>query len=221
MSARANPSATASLPEMRSSFSSDVSGAALVTTAMFVLSLDRLLLGVLPGDPRGDLRAADVEILRDLLLVLPAEPEAVGAHGGLLVADLGQEPGLVGGLVLAPHLPLAGVVLEHRLVDHGDAVLDRAHRLAHPAAAAGLHVGVEGRVGHDVEAGVRTGDPAEVALHARVEVDDRTHRPGRELLEVRVALGNVPLAPFLGLADGDGRDADALSHFPPARELDR
>src|SRR5512145_1136098 len=162
MSASARPSATASLPEMRSSFSSDAAGAAVVATAIFVVSLDRLVLRVLAWDAGRDLHAAAVEVLLQLLLVLAAEAEAVGAGRRRLVADLGDQPGLVGGLVLAPHLPLAGVVLEGRLVDHRDAVLHRAYRLAHAAAAARLHVGVEGRVRHHVEAGVRAGDPAEV-----------------------------------------------------------
>src|SRR6185503_19330884 len=100
---------------------------------------------------------------------------------------------LVHGLVFAPYLPLAVVVGEDRLVDHGDAVFHRAHRLAHTAAAARLHVGVEGGVGHHVEAGVGARDPAEVALHAGIEVDDRAHGAGRVLLEVRVALRHVPL----------------------------
>src|SRR5213594_3102147 len=54
---------------------------------------------------------------------------------------------------------------------------------SHAAAAARLHVGVVGAVGHDVEAGVGALNPAERALHARVEVDDGPHRPRRELLE--------------------------------------
>src|SRR5437879_1231988 len=232
-SARVSASATASLPEIRSSLSSSVAaGAAGVTTAM-VPSLPRLssyrsprtagpqprdvlrlaLLGlalrVLARNAGGDLDPAALEVLGDLLLVLAAEAEAVGTHGGLLVADLLRHPGRVLVLVLAPHLPLARVVVEHRLVDHRDALLDRADCLAHATAAARLHVGVVAAVGHDVEAGVGALDPAEGALHARVEVDDRAHRPRGELLEVRVALRDVPLARFLGLAHRDRRDRDA------------
>ena len=127
-----------------------------------------------PGIPAMISTPPRVEVLLELLLVLAAEAEAVRARRRLLVADLVDQPRLVHGLVLAPHLPLARVVGEDRLVDHGDAVLHRAHRLAHAAAAARLHVGVEGGVGHHVEAGVGARDPAEVALHAGVEVD----RPG-------------------------------------------
>src|SRR5437660_10362607 len=144
MSASARPSATASLPEIRSSFSSEAVGAAVVATAMCVSPLDGLVGGVLARDAGRDLHAAAVEVARQLLLVLAAEAEAVRADRGLLVADLGGEPRRVGGLVLPPHLPLAGVVLEGGLVDHRAAALDRPDRLAHAAATAGLHVGVEG-----------------------------------------------------------------------------
>src|SRR6058998_3699134 len=206
-SASVSASATASLPEIRSSLSSSwPAGAAWVTTAIALvlpfyvsLRLDRFVLRVLARNARGDLDAAGVEVRLELLLVLAAEAEAVRAYGGVLVADLRRHPGLVAALVLAPHLPLARVVVEHRLVDHGDAVLHRTHRLAHAAAAARLHVGVVRPVGHDVEAGVGALDPAERALHARVEVDDRAHRARRELLEVRIALGHVALAGLLRL----------------------
>src|SRR5262245_11721919 len=246
-SARVRASATASLPEIRSSLSSSLlaARAAGVTTAMalllprffycssrtagpqprdvlrLALPLIRLVLRVLARDARRDLGAAVLEVLLELLLVLTAEAEPVRADGRLLVADLVGHPGLVLLLVLAPHLPLARVVVEHRLVDHRDAVLDGADRLADAAAAARLHVGVVGAVGHHVEAGVGALDPAERALHARVEVDDRAHGPRRELLEVRVALGHVALAGFLGLADGDRRDRHALAHLPPLGHLER
>src|SRR5262247_3288605 len=246
-SASVRASATASLPEIRSSLSSSLLAArgAGVTTAMslslrrsfyslasdggaqprdalrLTLPLDRLVRRVLAGDARRDLHAAVLVALLELLLVLAAEAEPVRADGRLLVADLLGHPGLVLLLVLAPHLPLARVVLEHRLVDHRDAVLDRADRLADTAAAARLHIGVVRAVGHHVEARVGALDPAERALHARVEVDDRAHRAGRVLLEVRVALGHVALAGFLGLADGDRRNRHALAHLPPLGHLER
>src|SRR5215467_12807058 len=231
-SARARASATASLPEIRSSLSSSLlaARAAGVTTAIALFlrvfglccaALDLLVFGVLARDARSDLGAAILEALLELLLVLTAEPEPVRADGRLLVADLLAQPGLILLLVLAPHLPLTRVVLEHRLVHHRDAVLDRAHSLADATAAARLHVGVVGVVGHHVEAGVRALDPAERALHARVEVDDRPHRARRELLEVGVPLGHVALAGLLGLADGDRRDRHALAHLPPLRHLER
>src|SRR5262245_48854266 len=229
-SARVSASATASLPEIRSSLSSWVAAeAAGVTTAIalflrcpvFALALDRLVFRVLARNARGDRRAAVFVALLELLLVLAPEAEAMRADGRLFVADLLGHPGLILLLVLAPHLPLTRVVLEHRLVHHRDAVLDRAHCLADAAATARLHVGVVGVVGHHVEAGVRALDPAERALHARVEVDDRPHRARRELLEVRVALGHVALAGFLGLADGDRRDRHALAHLPPLGHLER
>src|SRR3989338_3575176 len=172
MSASVSDSATASLPEIRSSVSSAAAGAAFVATAMSLASLRGLVLSVLARDARGDLDAARVEVGLQLLRVLAPEAKAVRAHRRLLVADLGGQPGLVPVLVLPPHLPLARVVVEDRLVDHRDAPLDRADGLAHAAAAAGLHVRVVGAVRHDVEAGVRALDPAEGALHAGVEVDD-------------------------------------------------
>src|SRR6266849_807450 len=217
MSASVSASATASLPEIRSSLSAScAAGAAWVTTAIALVlpifarlgrrgpspampccgshyPLNRLVLRVLARDPGGDLDTAAIEVRRELFLVLPAEPEAVRAHGGLLVTDLRGHPDLVAALVLAPRFPLARVVVEHRLVDHRDAVLHRADRLAHAAAAAGLHVGVVRSVRHDVEAGIRALDPAERALHARVEVDDGPHRARRELLEIRVALRDISL----------------------------
>src|SRR6185312_15250235 len=108
MSARVRPSATASLPEMRSSFSSEAAWAAGVATAI-VISLDRLVLRVLAWDAGRDLHTAAVEVLLQLFLVLAPEAEAVRARRRGLVRDLGDQPGLVGALVLAPHLPLAGV----------------------------------------------------------------------------------------------------------------
>src|SRR5882724_6906555 len=247
MSASVSDSATASLPEIRSSLSSSVAaGAAGVTTAIalalrsvrfhslasdggvpaprrlqLALRSGRLVLRVLARDAGGDLDTAAVEILLELLLVLAAEAEAVRAHGGVLVADLLLHPGLVPLLVVPPHFPLARVVVEHRLVDHRDALFHRADRLAHAAAAARLHVAVVTASGHDVEAGVGALDPAERALHTRVEVDDGTHRPRGELFEVRVALRDVPLARLLRLADGDRGDRHALPHLPPLGHLER
>src|SRR5712692_6074065 len=183
-------------------------------------SLALLARGVLAGDARRDLGAALVQRLLDLLLVLPAEAEAMRPHHVLLGGDLVPHPGHVGRLVAPPHLPLAGIVLERVLPDHGDALLGRADGLADAAAAAGLHVGVVEPVWRDVEARVRALEPAERALHALVEVDDRAHRARGELLEIRVALGDIALAAFHGLTDGDGGNADALAHLPPLRLLE-
>src|ERR1051326_2407796 len=159
-SARVRASATASLPEMRSSLSSLAAGAALVATAMTVdPPLTRLGRGVFAGNARGDLDAARVQVLLQLLFVLTAEAEAVRADRRDLVLDLGAEPRLVGALVLAPHVPLARVVGEGGFVHHRDAVLHGAHSLAHAAAAARFHRRVEGAVRHDVEHGVGTRDP--------------------------------------------------------------
>src|SRR5947207_4561094 len=220
MSARTRASATASLPEIRSALSAAAAGAGRVATAISVVPLDRLVLRVLARDARGDLHPSRVQVGLELLLILAAEAEAVRAHGGLLVADLVAKPGRVSGLVFPPHLPLARVVFEDRFVDHRDAVLDRADRLADAAAAAGLHVRVVGAVRHDVKAGVRTLDPAERALHAGVEVDDRAHGAGGELLEIRVALRHVPLPRLLRLADGNRGDRHPLTHLPPLRHLE-
>src|SRR5574341_1517219 len=68
---------------------------------------------VLPRDAAGQRRAAHLPIpRRELLLVLAAEAEPVGASHVDLLLDFGPEPVLVGPLVILPHLPLAGVVLE-------------------------------------------------------------------------------------------------------------
>src|SRR5678815_1693741 len=220
MSASVKASAQASLPEMSISLSSLATCAAFVSTAAMMTGLlcpdlELLALGVFAGDARRDLDTARLELLGDLLLVLPPEAEAVRADGVRLVLDLGGHPGEVAGLVPAPHLPLAGIVVEGRLADHRDAVLHRAHRLADPAAAARVHVGVIQAVRCYVEAGVRTLDPAERAFDARVEVDDRTHRPGRELLEVGVALRHIALATLHRLAHRNCRNRDPLAHLPP------
>src|SRR5712692_8052344 len=183
-------------------------------------SLALLARGVLAGDARRDLGAALVQRLLDLLLVLPAEAEAMRPHHVLLGGDLVPHPGHVGRLVAPPHLPLAGIVLERVLPDHGDALLGRADGLADAAAAAGLHVGVVEPVRRHVEARVRTLEPAERALHALVEVDDRAHGARGELLEIRVPLGDIALATFHGLADWDRGDADTLAHLPPLRLLE-
>src|SRR5207245_8798372 len=68
---------------------------------------DGLVFGVLARDTRGDLDAADVEVSLQLLLVLPAETEAVRADRRLLVPNLGAEPRRVRALVLPSHAPIA------------------------------------------------------------------------------------------------------------------
>src|SRR5262249_41601333 len=171
MSARVRASATASLPEMSISCSSwsAVAPPGLVATAMDILlvpsglgargfghtghdrglvvhvslRMDALGLGVLTGNPLSHRGAAQLDrALGELLLVLTPVPETVRAHGRDLVADLLGGPDPVRVLVLTPHLPLARVVVEGGLVHHRDAILHRADRLADPAAAAGIHVGV-------------------------------------------------------------------------------
>src|SRR2546421_2940896 len=109
-SASVSASATASLPEIRSSLSSSwPAGAAWVTTAIALvlpfyvsLRLDRFVLRVLARNARGDLDAAGVEVRLERLLVLAAEAEAVRAYGGVLVRDLRRPPALVASLVLGP-----------------------------------------------------------------------------------------------------------------------
>src|SRR5512139_1584711 len=78
------------------------------------------------GPPRPGRSAllGDGQHLRELLLVLPPDAEAVRALGA--VGDPLQHPALVGLGVLAPRLPLAGVVAELRVVHHGDALGLRA-----------------------------------------------------------------------------------------------
>src|SRR6185369_9009609 len=142
------------------------------------------------------------QLAGDLRLVLPAVAEPVGALGAGL--DLLADPARVAVLVLAPHLPLAGVVAELGLVDHRDAVRLGADRLADPAAAARLHVRVVHAVRHDVEAGVGALQPAQRALDALREVDDRPHGPRRVLLERGVA-GGPEAAHLAGRGVGHGR----------------
>src|SRR5260370_1599807 len=168
MSARVRASATASLPEIRSSLSSAAAGTALVATAMSVAPLHRLVLRVLARDARRDLDAARVQVALQLLIVLASEAEAVRAHRGLLVTDLLRHPHVVLVLVLAPHLPLARVVLEDRLVHHGDAVLHGADRLAYAAAAARLHVGAVGAVPHPPQPAPRPLEPTTLTPHTPV-----------------------------------------------------
>src|ERR1039458_914655 len=79
-------------------------------------------------------------LIGDLLGVLAHVVEPVAADG--LPRNPFRPPSGVGLLVLGPHPPLALVVREGLLVDHGDAVGHRADRLADAAAAARLHVGV-------------------------------------------------------------------------------
>src|SRR5205823_15077474 len=67
------------------------------------LALLRLVLRVLARDARRDLDAARVEVRLQLLLVLAAEAEPVGAHRGLLVADLLGHPGVVRALRSEEH----------------------------------------------------------------------------------------------------------------------
>ena len=141
-----------------------------------------------------------------------------------LVLDLLLKPCLVSRLVLLPHLPLAGVVGERGLVDHGDAVRHGAHRLADPTTTARFHIRVVVRVGRDVEAGVRALQPAQRALHAGVEIHDRPHRAGGILLEGGVAVGAESAGLLCGrvshrLARGDAGNGQPLAQLIPLREL--
>src|SRR5689334_24476986 len=91
---------------------------------------------------------------------------------------------VVGIVVGLPELPLVVVVLELELVDHDDAVLDRADLGADAAPDAGLVHDLVVAFGRDLEALVRAVEPAHRALDAGVEVDDRTERPRAVLLVV-------------------------------------
>src|SRR5881397_683986 len=99
---------------------------------MRVSSLQPLGLGVLAGDAHGDLDAAHVQLLLDLLLVLAAEAEPVGADHVLLVVDLLGHPRRVFALSLAPPPPLARFSLEGALFPLGDASLGGPPPLANP-----------------------------------------------------------------------------------------
>src|SRR2546428_450666 len=119
------------------------------------------------------------------------------------------EPFVVAVVVLLPELPLVVVVFELELVDHDDAVLDRADLGTDPATDAGFVDHLVVAFGRDLEALVRTVEPAHRALDARVEVHDRAERARRVFLVLRVA--------FAGLA---GVDDDAGAHCGPARFLE-
>src|SRR6266566_4584622 len=119
------------------------------------------------------------------------------------------EPLVVPVVVLLPELPLVHVVLELELVDHHDAVLHRADLRADPAADARLVTDLVMPLGRDLEALVRTIEPAHRALDARVEVHDRPQRAGAVFLVVRVALARLPRV-----------DDDSRTHRGPARLLE-
>src|ERR1700756_2094471 len=108
-SASLQATAMASLPVMRDVWSSagfcSCFGECAITSAMISPPAGRARRKPLPGTGRGCGRRASRPIL-----------------------DPCGEMGLVSGLVLAPGLPLAGVVLELRLVHHGDAEGHRADR---------------------------------------------------------------------------------------------
>src|SRR5215216_4510130 len=121
-------------------------------------------------------------------------------------------PLVVGFLVLLPHGEDVLVALLDKLevIDHHDAVLDRADVGADAAAGAVFVVdGVQG-VGADLEALVGAVDPALAALDTRVEVDHRPHGTIRGGLVVRVALARLY-----------GLDDDGVAHLVPPGQLDR
>src|SRR5205814_6739507 len=101
------------------------------------------------------------------------------------------------------------VVLELQLVDHDDAVLDRADLGADAAPDAGLVHDLVVALGRHLEALVGAIEPAHRALDAGVEVHHRPERSGAVLLVVRVALPGLP-----------GVDDDAGAHGGPARLLE-
>src|SRR5215510_12578622 len=224
MSSSASASATASLPEIRSSLSSPTAGAVCVAVAAISLwppARQRVLCSAFsPGMPA----------------VISTPPTSRSAFSSCSYCPRKRKPceRTVAFLfpILAPsHVLYAALSFRH--ISHWLALSSNSasftivmqcstgHTASHTPAAARLHVGIEGGVGHHVEARVRAGDPAEVALHTGVEVDHRAHGARGELFEVRVALGHVALPALLGLADGDGRDRDTFPHLPPLRHLER
>src|SRR5438270_504377 len=126
------------------------------------------------------MRNAGVTVSASIAYIQPTPEDPQNTLGP--IGDLLLHPLLVPVVVLPPGVPLPRVVRERRLVDHGDALGLGADRLAHPAAAAGLHVRVVQAVGRHVEDGVRTGQPAQRALDALVEVHHGPHGAGRPLL---------------------------------------
>src|SRR6266571_455419 len=121
-------------------------------------------------------------------------------------AALCLEPLVVSVVVLLPELPLVLVVFELQLVDHDDAVLHRADLRADPAADAGLVHDLVVPLGRDLEALVRTVEPAHRALDAGVEVHHRPQRARAVLLVVGVALARLACL-----------DNDSWTHRGPAR----
>src|SRR3989475_7880090 len=109
-------------------------------------------------------------------------------------------------MVRLPELPLVDVVLEPELVDHHDAVLDRADLCADAAADARLVHDLVVPLRRDLEALVRTVEPAHRALDAGVEVHHRPQRARAVLLVVGVALARLACL-----------DDDSWTHRGPAR----
>src|ERR1700674_888679 len=158
-----------------------------------------------------------------LFLILAAVTEPVGSL--LPVLNLGVEESKVAWLILPPHLPLAGVVVGLDLVHHCDAVLHGANRLTHATPAASFHVGVVQALGGNVKTGIGALQPAQRALDAGVEVEDRPHRSCGELLERGIArrleaADRLILRVRHGMALRDTRDRNSIAHFVPLRHFE-
>src|SRR5918998_5611345 len=132
--------------------------------------------------------------------------------GDPTLRDLLLPPLVVGFLVLLPHGEdvLVPLLDELEVVDHHDAVLDRADAGADAAAGAVAVVDWMQLLRADLEAFIGAVDPALATLDARVEVDHRPHGPVGRRLVVRVALARL-----------DGLDDDCIAHLAPPGQLDR
>src|SRR5579875_56275 len=169
-------------------------------------------------------RARDVRAVHRLALALGHPPPLAVLHAGArhervphaAVALLLLRPGDVARLVALVVLPGALVVLELQLVDHHDALFDRAHLRAAAAADAVLVVDVVQAVRGRVEALVGAVVPAQLALGAQVEAHHRALRAGGEALELliaRLAVGTDLEVPRHRLHH------DALAELVPLRQL--
>src|SRR6185312_182556 len=165
---------------------------------------------------------SDFQHLRYLLFILALVAEPVRSLA--MALDLVLQPNRIACFVFSPVLPLAAVIFEFGFVHHGDAFLHRANGFAHPAAAAGFHVGVVEVLRRHIEDRIRAAQPAQRAFDASIEIDYRPHGAGGELLEGGIAvrtpatsrMADRVLNPPAGL---DAWNGDAFTHLVPFGQI--